>query len=222
MGSLIDLTGKHFGMLVVLERDQSSKTASPKWICKCQCGNIKSISSQALRTGRTKSCGCQANKGKKGINKTHGMSKTRIYHEWSSMRRRCKPNSNDSKTYYDRGITVCNEWQTDFMSFYKWAMASGYNDSLSIDRIDNDLGYSPDNCRWIDIRLQQEHKSNTVKISYNGQEYCLRRLCLELNFPYKVAHARYMRLKRENKPISTDFIFAPREKHKSKNLVLHS
>lgn len=146
---------------------------------------------------------------KKGINKTHGMSKTRIYHEWTSMRRRCKQNSPDAYLYYDRGISVCDEWQNDFMPFYQWSMENGYSDNLTIDRINNDLGYYPENCRWITIEKQQSNKRNNVKVQYNGKEYCLRQLCKEVDFPYKTAHRRYQRMKNKNQSINIEKLFAP-------------
>lgn len=151
---------------------------------------------------------------KKGINKTHGLSKTHIYLEWLYMRNRCKPNTKNSKTYFERGITVCKEWQSDFLSFYKWAINNGYDDSLSLDRIDNDKGYYPENCRWITIEEQQSNKSNTVKVLYKGKWYCLRTLCTLINFPYKTAHKRYTRMKRKGLPIDTDKLFSPIQTNK--------
>ena len=217
MGTLKDLTGNHYGYLEVIKQDTSSKFKNTKWICKCQCGKIKSIQGISLKNGKTKSCGCQSHKNLKGINKTHGMTRTHIYQEWLSMRKRCRPNSNDAKTYYNRGIRVCQEWDNNFLSFYEWAINNGYDDSLSLDRIDNDAGYFPSNCRWIDIRKQQGNKSNTVKVLYNGQEYCLRTLCTELGFSYKTVYSRYTRLKTTNKPISTDVLFASIKKTSRNN-----
>ena len=204
-----DIIGRKFGLLTVIDRDYDFKSnKQTKWICKCECGNVKSIFRNSLIQGRAKSCGCMMYKGKKGVNQTHGMSKTRIYREWSSMLRRCKENSPDAKLYYNRGISVCEEWQNDFLSFYEWSMRNGYDDSLSIDRIDNDNGYFPGNCRWIPIEQQQSNKSNNVKVQYNGKEYCLRGLCAELNFPYKTAHRRYQRMKAKG-IFDIEKLFAP-------------
>lgn len=205
-----DLTGLRFGKLVVINHDDAFNDGKhQKWICKCDCGTVKSVYQDSLIQGRTHSCGCQMNKGKKGINSTHGMSQTRLYHEWCSMRRRCLPDSPDAKQYYLRGVTVCSEWQSDFLPFYKWAMDNGYNDSLSIDRINNDEGYSPDNCRWILIEDQQGNKSNTVYVNYNGKDYCLRTLCTKIGFPYKTAHRRLRRAKARGEVISVEKLFAP-------------
>lgn len=210
-----DITGEKFGKLTVLGRDYSYKSPKrTKWICKCECGNTKSIFRDALMQGRTKSCGCEMYANRKGQNKTHGMSKTRIYHEWHTMKLRCAPNSPNSKNYYDRGIHVCNEWKNDFLTFYNWAISHGYAETLTIDRIDNNKGYSPDNCRWITIEAQQANKTTTVYIEYQGTSYCLRTLCLMLNFPYKTAHRRYRKLIKRGLPITFDKVFAPIDKSK--------
>jgi hypothetical protein len=210
-----DITGQKFGKLTVLGRDYSYQSPKhTKWFCKCECGNIKSIFRNSLISGRTQSCGCQMYKGKNGINKTHGMSNTRIYHEWASMKKRCLPNTHDSKQYHDRGISVCDEWKKDFVSFYNWSMENGYNDSLTIDRIDNNKGYSPQNCRWVSIEKQQSNKTNTIYVIYNNQKYCLRSLCIEIGFPYKTAHRRYTKLKNKGLPITSEKLFAPIQKNK--------
>ncbi|MBP5422456.1 MAG: hypothetical protein J6Y78_08465 [Paludibacteraceae bacterium] len=213
--SLIDLTGQRFGKLVVLEQDKSiNDNKHSRWICKCDCGNTKSVISYSLRKGITKSCGCIGPHGKKGVNKTHGMSKTRIYHEWLSMRGRCLPNSPNSYNYYQRGITVCEEWLNDFMPFYDWAIANGYDDSLTLDRINNDSGYSPDNCRWVKNDVQQRNKTNNIKIMYEGEEYCLKTIAEKLGFSYKTIYQRYTKLKKNNQSIDTNILFAPVDKSK--------
>lgn len=191
-----NIIGCKFGHLTVIDRDYNYKSPKhTKWICLCDCGAMKSVFRNSLISGASKSCGCKQYEGKKGINQTHGMSKTRIYREWSSMRRRCKENSIDAKYYFERNIFVCDEWENDFVAFYEWAVNNGYSDSLTIDRINNDMGYSPENCRWITNKQQQSNKSNNVKVQYNGEDYCLRSLCIELNFPYKTAHRRYQKMK---------------------------
>lgn len=210
-----DLSNMKFGKLIVVGRDYSYKSSKhTKWICKCECGNVKSIFRNSLISGDCKSCGCQANKGTKGINKTHGLSQSRIYKEWARMKARCRSNSKDAKTYYNRGICVCAEWQNNFDSFYSWAINNGYNDSLSLDRIDNNKGYSPNNCQWISIKEQQSHKSNTLYVFYQGKEWCLHTLCNQLNFPYKTAQKRYYRMKQKGLPIDSDKLFAPIQENK--------
>lgn len=209
-----NIIGQKFGLLTVIDRDYSYKNPKhTKWICICDCGNQKSVFRNSLISGKTRSCGCLQNKGTKGINQTHGLSKTRIYKEWLSMRKRCKPDSSDAKNYYNRGIKVCDEWQNDFISFYNWAINNGYSDLLTIDRINNDKGYSPNNCRWITNEQQQSNKSNNVKVLYNGKEYCLRQLCQKLNFPYKTAYNRYQRMKAKG-IFDIQKLFAPIQKEK--------
>lgn len=148
-------------------------------------------------------------KGHQGFLKSHGLSNTHIYRKWRDMIERCKPNSQNSKTYYNRGIKVCDEWKSDFMAFYEWSMKNGYSYKLSLDRINNDKGYYPDNCQWIDIKLQQSHKSNTIYVNYKGKDYCLRTLCIKIGFPYKTAHKRYQRMMKKYGFIDTDKLFEP-------------
>lgn len=203
-----DIVGKRFGHLVVLGRcDPVPGERNSKWLCQCDCGNLTKVARCTLVSGHTKSC--NANIHRKGANSTHKMSKTRLYQEWLSMKRRCRPDSQDARTYYMRGITICDEWLLDFVAFKSWAIANGYDDSLSLDRIDNNKGYSPDNCRWVPIALQQSNRSNTVLVEHEGQQYCLRTLCEKIGFPYKTAHQRYMRLKRRGEAIDTSKLFAP-------------
>lgn len=213
MNNKYDITGKNFGYLTVLDRDEASVgERNSRWICRCKCGKITVVPRCALVTGHTSSCGCKMHESH---NKIHGYSKTRIYSIWVKMNARCKnPSEKDAKSYKNRGITVCEEWQSDFMAFYEWAMKNGYSDSLTIDRIDNDKGYSPDNCRWITIEEQQSNKRNNVYISYNGKKYCLRRLCENIGFPYKTAHRRYMRLKKRGEVITSEKLLAPIDEKK--------
>lgn len=207
-----DLSGKTFGYLTVIERAGSDSTGkNSTWLCRCKCGNTKIVNRSVLtrndRKGHISSCGCRTYESK---NYTHGMSKTRIYHEWLSMRKRCsRAIAKDYDSYEGRGITVCDEWNNDFISFYEWAMNNGYDDSLTIDRVDVEKGYSPENCRWITIESQQSNKRNTVRINYEGEEWCLRTLCMHIGFPYKTANARYIRMKRRGESITPEKLFKP-------------
>lgn len=210
-----DITGKRFGYWTVIQRDKPHpNTRNSYWICRCDCGEVRAVNRSTLISGRSKSCGCMPIK-RTGINKTHGLSNTRIYKEWLSMRQRTKiVTGKTAKSYSLRGIHVCDEWENDFISFYAWAIENGYNDSLTIDRIDNDKGYCPDNCRWVTIEEQQSNKQNTVLVDYGGEKWCLRTLCESVGFPYKTAHRRYLRMMNRGDTIDTNKLIAPVDESK--------
>ena len=112
----------------------------------------------------------------------HGLCNSRIYRIWSQMKSRCNnPNSNRYKYYGGRGISVCDTWNADFMTFYHWAIRNGYDDDLTLDRIDNNGQYSPDNCRWITIEAQQNNRRDNYLITYNGMTKTLTQWSTELN-----------------------------------------
>ena len=118
------------------------------------------ILSNHLKSGKIKSCGCLNKQG----NPKHGLRYTRLYRIWINMKTRCyNKNTNRYKDYGARGITICNEWRNDFMSFYNWSMNNGYDENLTIDRINNDKNYEPSNCRWITVKEQNRNKRNNIK-----------------------------------------------------------
>lgn len=144
------------------------------WLFKCDCGNYREKNPWYVYSGKTKSCGCLALEIRKTTRrKTHGMSKTRIYHIWKGMRQRCNnPNTSYYYVYGGKGIKICDEWQS-FENFYEWSMKNGYDDKLSIDRIDNDKDYSPDNCRWSTGLQQANNKSINHYETYNGETHTI-------------------------------------------------
>lgn len=164
MGKLIDLTGQRFGRLTVIERVGTSKNGNALWDCKCDCGNTAVVRGASLKNGITRSCGCLIAESTKNRNTTHCLSKTRLYRIWANMKDRCLNSNTREYPYYGgRGITVCDEWKNDFQAFYNWAMANSYQDHLSIDRIDNDKGYTPDNCRWATHSEQMYNRRRWAK-----------------------------------------------------------
>lgn len=159
---------------------------------KCKCGNIVDKRKYDVVSGKTKSCGCIKSERIKKSKTKHGLSGSNIYMIWSSIKARCfNRNNSHYNNYGGRGITICNEWKNDFLSFYNWAMKNGYKKKLSIERIDVNKNYCPENCTWIPIREQSLNRTTTVKVLYNGKLCNLFDLCKELNIPYKRAIDRY-------------------------------
>lgn len=170
MSTVKDLTGQRFGRLTVIRREGATPQRLATWLCRCDCGNECVVCRTCLIAGRTRSCGCLNIERIKEHRTTHKKIKTRLYGVWANMIQRCtNPKHNRYHRYGGRGITVCDEWRNDFQAFYDWAMATGYDENApkgqcTIDRIDNDKGYSPDNCRWADAITQRSNQSNNRKV----------------------------------------------------------
>lgn len=170
MPKAIDLTGKRFGRLTVLSFVEDHRQGT-YWLCRCDCGNEKVIKGQSLREGWTKSCGCFDRETKGSRASTHGLSKTRLYRIWVNMHRRCEYEKNGGYSYCGaKGITVCEEWKS-FEPFRDWALANGYTDNLTIDRIDNSIGYMPSNCRWVTMKAQENNRRNCHYLTLNGETH---------------------------------------------------
>ena len=174
----INLIGKKFTRLTVEKYVGKNKSKQRLWLCKCDCGKEKIVPTRYLTSGDTKSCGCYRRECELrnlskfwGKPKTHGLSKTRIYQIWADMKDRCNnKNSQFYKNYGKRGIKVCEDWSTNFMNFYNWAINNGYTSRLTIDRIDVNGNYEPNNCRWATRKIQANNTRVTRKIIIYGEK----------------------------------------------------
>jgi hypothetical protein len=165
-----DITGMRFGKLTAIRQYKYENNRS-YWLCQCDCGKESIVDKRSLTGGFTKSCGCLNREVTRTRSITHGESSTRLYNIWVNMRRRC--NSLKFERYCKRGISVCNEWNT-YEIFRDWALSNGYADNFTIDRIDNDKGYEPSNCRWVTAKEQAYNRSSNRYIEYNGERHTLK------------------------------------------------
>lgn len=202
MGTFVDLTGKRFGRYTVIERADSVSYFDGKrtrtrtaWKCVCDCGNVKTVLANSLVGGHVVSCGCYKSDLKRAQLTTHGGTvggkPTRLYKVWDGMKARCY---NPRKTYYPiyggRGITVCDEWRYSFEAFRKWAYANGYDETMTIDRIDNNGSYCPENCRWATTSEQNNNKSTNRFLTYNGETKTIMQWANETGFTFHTIFAR--------------------------------
>ena len=189
---LIDMSGEVHGMLKVICRDGTTSYGKPLWKCKCECGNYYHTTRKHLLDGSTYSCGCYRREFSRKEHTTHGKSKTRLYRIWTGMKDRCL---NPKSRYWDRyggsGITLCNEWIDDFESFRKWSLENGYEENLTIDRKDNSLGYSPENCRWATYETQENNRTNNVLYSVNGEILTLAQLSRKTGLTRHMADKKF-------------------------------
>ena len=182
----IDMTGKRFGRYTVLRYVGNDKHSCALWECKCDCGSIKTVLGSSLRKGVIVSCGCYHKEDLINRLTTHGMTHTRIREIWNCMKQRCyNPNHKHYKYYGGKGITICDEWLHDFITFYNWSMTNGYNDSLSIDRIDPNKGYDPSNCRWVSHKVQMNNQISNKHYEINGVSHTLAEWCEIYKAPQK-------------------------------------
>ena len=173
MGKCIDLVGKKYARLMVIERSGSNAHNKALWKCRCECGSEVTVIGSHLLNGNTHSCGCYKRDITSERLSSHRKSRTRLYHIWKNMRQRCyNPNKPDYKYYGGKGIIVDERW-SDYSCFEKWAVENGYNYNLTIDRIDLNGNYCPENCRWVTMTEQARNMSRNRIITYNGESHCL-------------------------------------------------
>ena len=165
MNELVDITGQSFGAWQVI-----GYAGNQKWRCVCSCGAERDRDGRSLRSGRSRSC-LRCSQMAKPHRQTHGGRWTRLYNIWSGMKRRCMTISDAAYPRYGgRGITVCKEWSESFEAFRDWALGNGYAEKLTIDRKKNNLGYSPENCRWATHAEQNRNYSRNVVVEFRGEK----------------------------------------------------
>lgn len=198
-----DITRKRFGRLLAVEY-VGVINGRGSWRCKCDCGSEKIISKHDLDTGRVLSCGCYHSEHTTERFTKHGGRKDRLYNVWAGMKERCyNPNIASYKYYGGRGIFVCDEWKNNYESFRDWSLSNGYdefsqNRECTLDRIDVNSGYCPDNCRWVDTIAQANNKRTNIKIEYNGVVHTIAEWARELNMKFMTL---YNRLFKYNWPV---------------------
>lgn len=174
MGKKPNLIGQKFGRLTVTELYGTAKGHKQRWKCVCDCGGEAVVTTNNLTSGQVKSCGCYQKEVRSKTKYKHGMSHSRIYRIWSNMKARCETETNKAyELYGGRGISVCAEWE-EFIPFRDWALSNGYQDNLTLDRINNDGNYEPENCRWATPKEQGNNTRCCHYITYNGETKTVR------------------------------------------------
>lgn len=192
----MDLSNKKFGKWLVLELDYEKSGRQKYWKCVCDCGCKRSVYQSALIHQKSVSCGCYQKEVTRNRLTTHNLTGSRLMKIFYNMKTRCN-NSKDRrfKDYGGRGIKLCKEWENNFLNFYNWAVNNGYKDGLTIDRIDNNSNYSPQNCRWITLEEQSNNKRNSIFLTINDITKTLKQWTKFMDWKYNKYYARYMRNK---------------------------
>lgn len=196
-----NLVGLRFGRLVVLEQTEDYIYPNGKhrtqWLCQCDCGNIVPVEQYNLKCGNSKSCGCLNDELRRTRSIKHGDRHSRLYRIWCGIKLRCNnPNGQDYNRYGGRGISVCKEWNESYQAFKDWALASGYVDSpdFTIDRIDVNGNYDPDNCRWANAKQQANNRRSNHWLSYNDETHTVSEWSDITGIPYHTLLARVTKL----------------------------
>lgn len=161
-----DLTGQRFGRLTVIAQAEPRKDKRRRWVCRCDCGGQTTTDTTKLTRGLTHSCGCLTRESARDRHLLHGGKGTRLYNIWKNARQRCRNTNNPDfqRWYGSRGVQFASEWD-DFSKFREWALANGYNDSLTLDRIDPNGDYCPDNCRWATWKEQRHNQRRSKGVT---------------------------------------------------------
>jgi len=202
MPNIRDLKGQRFGRLLVLYDTGERKNGRVIWHCICDCGNEVDRRSDHLTSGATKSCGCYNRERAAEVHTTHGMARYGkqhpVYDAWTHMLQRCENQDHKYYKYYGgRGITVCDEWH-DSQAFIDWALANNWRKGLTLDRIDNNGNYEPDNCRWTTRKEQARNRRSNRLITFNDKTQTMAEWAEELNISY---HTLKYRIDRHHWPI---------------------
>lgn len=207
MATFKDLTGQVFNRLTVLNLQENKNTGNryrKYWLCLCECGKEKIVRTDCLLNKQVQSCGClRIEKSKINVikNHKHKHSRTRVYGIWQKMKDRCyNKNVRSYKNYGARGISVCEDWLIP-ENFISWAKNNGYKDNLTIDRIDNDGNYCPENCKWSDSKQQARNRTSNILVDYEGKTLTLIELSEKTGITYSCLNARYHRGDRGNRLI---------------------
>lgn len=188
-----DFRGKKIGRLSPIEIDTEATISHSQihWRCQCDCGGETSVNVFNLAKQSTLSCGCIHREQLTERNSKHGMAGSKIYTLWQAMLQRCYYEKHEYYHLYGgKGITVCNEWREDFQAFFDWSMSNGYEDGLSLDRIDGNDDYKPSNCRWVTAQAQANNTSRNHYIEYQGEKLTLAEAARKYNIPYHTLKAR--------------------------------
>ena len=181
-----NLIGDVFGRLTVIGLSERKSGRKSYWVCKCSCGNYTEVRSDILLSHNTESCGClkiEQDIKNLGIVNNHKMTKHPLYRKWNSMMQRCYNDTQERYYRYGgRGIIVCNEWH-DVKKFVEWSEKNGYQEGLSIERINNNGNYEPSNCKWVTLQEQHYNKSTSVFHEYNGERLTTMQWQRKLNIP---------------------------------------
>ena len=192
MRSIRDLTGQRFNKLVVEKYNRKTRTCH-MWDCLCDCGKRKTIAHSSLIYGKTLSCGCVLSAVLEKRNTRHGLSGTHEYGIWKGIKTRCRNTHTKAfKDYGGRGITMCDEWSNSFDAFIE-SVGRCPDGFVSIDRIDNNRGYEPGNCRWSTPKEQCRNTRRNVILTVNGESKCIAEWAEITGLPYSRIYARYVR-----------------------------